>query len=263
MVQAALGSGHGPPAVGLRAVPPAAAGGAPLRRGGRRRPDAGRPGAVHVRRRGAGRARGRRRRRDSRVAGVVPLRRRHLGLRRGRGVLPLLAAARRRGHLRGGGGARDAAAVDLQPRLRDRVGGVADDDGRGRPAVHRDGLAAHPRGGGGRVRARGVHRRLRGVLQPRGPPPVRRADARAPAPTASRCCTTPRPTRSAPRSPRWARARPCWSTPTTCRRQSAPASRSPGRGWARCASTPATSACSPTRCASSSTSSARRRPGSW
>ena len=37
-------------------------------------------------------------------------------------------------------------------------------------------------------------------LQPRGPAAVRRPDRRAPARTASRCCTTPRRTRSAPRS---------------------------------------------------------------
>ena len=69
----------------------------------------------------------------------------------------------------------------------------------GRPTLHRDGLAAHPRGGRGRGRPRGVRRGLRLHLQPRGPAAVRRPDARARAPTASRCCTTPRPTRSAPR----------------------------------------------------------------
>ena len=63
--------------------------------------------------------------------------------------------------------------------------------GRRRPAVHRDGLAPHPRGGGGRGRPRGVRRRLR------RPPPTSRPGSgtasRRPAParTASRCCTTP------------------------------------------------------------------------
>ena len=71
-----------------------------------------------------------------------------------------------------------AAALDLQPRLGDRVGGVADDAGRRRPAVHRDGLASYPRGGGGGGRAGGVRRRLRGELQPRRPAAVRRADDR-------------------------------------------------------------------------------------
>ena len=41
-----------------------------------------------------------------------------------------------------------------------------------------------------------------------------------PARTASRCCTTPSPTRSARRSTRSARAPRCWSTPTTSRRRS-------------------------------------------
>src|SRR5262245_42384503 len=50
------GQRHRPPAVGVRAVPAAAAGGPPLRRGGRRRTDAGRDRGVPVRRRGAGRS---------------------------------------------------------------------------------------------------------------------------------------------------------------------------------------------------------------
>ena len=89
-----------------------------------------------------------------------------------------LTAADRRGQLRRGGGAGDGAALDLQPRLGDRVGRLADDLGRRRPAVHRDGLAAHPRGGGGGGRAGGVRRRLREHLQPGGPAPLRRPDRR-------------------------------------------------------------------------------------
>ena len=57
MVQAALGSGTAHRRVGLRAVPAPAAGGTPLRRGGRRRPGARRARALQVRRRGARRAR--------------------------------------------------------------------------------------------------------------------------------------------------------------------------------------------------------------
>ena len=143
---------------------------------------------------------GRRRRADARLAVRLPLLRRRLGLPRGRGLLPLLPAADGRGELRRGGAAGDAAALDLQPRLGDRLGGVPDDLRRRRPAVHRDGLAAHPRGGGGRGRAGGVRRRLR------RPPPTSRPGSgtacRPPAParTASRCCTTPRRTPSGPRS---------------------------------------------------------------
>ena len=101
-----------------------------------------------------------------------------------------------------------------------------------------------------RVGPGGVPRRLREHLQPRRAAAVRRPERRAPARTASRCSTTPRPTPSAPRSARWAPAPRCWSTPTTCARQCALASRSPGPGWAPYASTPATSACWPTGCAS-------------
>ena len=101
---------------------------------------------------------------------------RHVGVRRGRDLLRALTAADRRGQLRRGGGAGDGAALDLQPRLGDRVGRLADDLGRGRPAVHRDGLATHPRGGRGGGRAGGVRRRVRQHLQPRGPAPLRRTD---------------------------------------------------------------------------------------
>ena len=72
--------------------------------------------------------------------------------------------------------------------------------GRRRPAVHRDGLAAHPRGGRGRGRAGGVRRRLRGHLATSRPGSATASRRPAPARTASRCCTTPRRTRSAPRS---------------------------------------------------------------
>ena len=95
MLQAALGSRHRRAAVGLRAVPAPPARGPPVRRRGRRRTRARRDRGVPLRRRGARRApRARRRRRaDAGVAGRLPLHRRHLGLRRGRGLLPLLPAA--------------------------------------------------------------------------------------------------------------------------------------------------------------------------
>ena len=165
-------------------------------------------------------ARGRRRRADARLALDLPLLRRRLGVRRGRDLLPLLAPPDRRGHLRRGGAARDAAAVDLQPRLGDRVGRLPDDPGRRRPAVHRDGVTAYPRGGRGRVPPRGVRRRVRDHLQPRRPCSGTACRRPARARTASRSCTTPRPTRSGRRWRRSAPGRPSWSTPTTSARRS-------------------------------------------
>ena len=173
--------------------------------------------------------------RDPRLARRLPLHRRHLGLPRGRDLLPRLPDPGRRGHLRRGGAARDAAAVDLQPRLGDRVGRVPDDLGGRRPALHRDGLAAYPRGGGGRRRPGGVRRRLRHDLQPRGP-----ASGTA-CPTAgheralrSRCCTTPRPTRSRPRSHSLGQGHDAAGRHLRHRaRPSARASRSPGPSSAR------------------------------
>ena len=85
--------------------------------------------------------------------------------------------------------------------------------------VHRDGLAAHPRGGGGGGRAGGVRRRLRGQLQPRRPPAVRRADDRHQRAQLHAAARHRGARRSAPRSTRSARARRCWSTPTTSPRR--------------------------------------------
>ena len=64
-------------------------------------------------------------------------------------------------------------AVDPQPRHGDRVGRLADDRRRRRPAVHRDGLPANARGGRGRGRPRRLHRGLRDDEQPRGRPSLR------------------------------------------------------------------------------------------
>src|SRR6478735_3792890 len=108
---------RGAPPIGLRALPPTPPGGTAVRRGGRRRTGARRDRGVPVRRRRARRARGRRGRPHAPVAGRLPLLRRRLGIRRGRGLLPLLAAAGGRGVVRRGGAPRDAAALDLQPRL--------------------------------------------------------------------------------------------------------------------------------------------------
>ena len=63
-----------------------------------------------------------------------------------------------------------------------------------------------------------------GDVQSRGRAALRGADDRAPPRTRSPCCTTTSETPSPPRSPRWARTPPCWSTPTTCSRRSGPGS---------------------------------------
>ena len=80
------------------------------------------------------------------------------------------------------------------------VGSVADDARRRRSAVHRDGVAAHPRGCGRRGCPGGIRRRLRRNLQPAGRARVRHSDDRALPHTRSRCCTTPSGTRSRRRS---------------------------------------------------------------
>ena len=93
------------------------------------------------------------------------------------------------------------------------------------------GSPAHPRGGGGRRRPGGVRRRVRDHLQPRRPAP------RYGVPTAGTSAHSLHPaarhrarTRSAPRSTRWARARRCWSTPTTSPRRCALAVEVAGTG---------------------------------
>ena len=182
-----------------------------------------------------------RRRADAGLAGRLPLLRRHLRLRRGRVLLPRLAAARGRGRPSPRAccwrrwscrsSTTTAAIAAAASRMIDR---------RRRPALHRDGLAAHARAGGGRRRPRRLRRRVRGHHQPRGRPPLRRPDRRH-----RRARLHPAARRRA-RGVRGAgglasaRARPCSSTPTTCRRRSSSRSRSPGPSWAPCGSTPAT-----------------------
>ena len=109
-----------------------------------------------------------------------------------------------------------------------------------RPAVHRDGLPPHARGGRRRGRPRRVHRRLRRDLATSRPAAATGCPRPAPRPTPSRCCTTRSARPSRPRSQPRARARPCSSTPTTSPRPCAPRSRWPGRSSARSASTRAT-----------------------
>ncbi|BBE23200.1 hypothetical protein MN0502_20830 [Arthrobacter sp. MN05-02] len=68
---------------------------------------------------------------------------------------------------------RDAHPLDPQPRQRHRVGGVPHDRCGRRPALHRDGLAPHARGGSRGLRAFRDHRRFRQHVQPRGGAPLR------------------------------------------------------------------------------------------
>ncbi len=164
----------------LRGVRPPAPRRPPLRRPRGDRPVPRGPPGVPLRR---GRARGPapaagRRRRDLRLAGRLPLLRRRQRVRRGRGLLPRLPRPRGRVVVRRGRGPGDAGALDPQPRHRDRLRRLSDDGRRRRPAVHRDGVPPHPRGGRGRRRARRLHRGLRHDQQPRGGAALRRADGR-------------------------------------------------------------------------------------
>ena len=142
--------------------------------------------------------------------------------------------------------------------------GLADDLGRRRPPLHRDGHPPHPRGGG---RRRGPRRRTsRGFAATSNLAAGRRlrhpddGHQRPQLHAAAR-----HRARRLHRAGRVARARAprCWSTPTTSPRRCGSAWRSPGPSSARCGSTPATSGCSPSRCGPSSTRSAPSRPGSW
>ena len=202
------------------------------------------------------------RRRHPRVAGGVPLRRRRLGVPRGRDLLPRIARADGRGDVRRGGAAGDARAERAQPRLGHRVGGLADDPGGGRPAVHRDGLPAHPRAGRRGLRPGRVRRRLRRHVEPAGRPALGAPDqrhqrARVRAGARQRARGVPRTGRGAGRG-----HRRCWSTRTTCMRRSAPPSRWPvrARGGAHRLRRPG--AARRHRCAPSSTSWAPRTPAS-
>ena len=162
------------------------------------------------------------------LAGRLPLHRRHRRLRRGRPLLPRLAGADRPGAVRRGRAAGDPGAVGAQPRQRDRLGRRPHGGRRLRAAVHRDGLAAHARGGRGRRGPRRLPGRLR-VHAPTSRPAGATASRRpAPARTPSRCCTT---TSGRPSGRRWTPSAPgrrCSWTPTTSTRASGRRSRSPG-----------------------------------
>ena len=251
MLQAALRDGTAARHCVVRAVLPAAARGPPLRRGGRHRPAArGDPG-LPVRRRGAGVSRRTRASSttatcewlaDYRFGGDVS------GYAEGElyfpgspiltvdatfaeGVVLETLALSILNH--------DAAVASAAARMVVR---------RGRPAVHRDGLAAHPRGGGRRRGAGGLPRGLRRHLQPRGRPAATASPPPAPRPTRSPCCTTARPTRSARRSTRSGVGTTLLvDTYDIAAGHRARRSRWPARSSARSASTRATSRCWRTR----------------
>ena len=123
-------------------------------------------------------------------------------------------------------------------------------------------VTAYPRGGGGRERPRGVHRRLRRDLEPRRRRPLGHADDRH-----GRARLHPGARRRA-RRVRGAGRRARHGDHTArrhLRRRAGRArtrSRSPDRSSARSGSTPATSRTLAAACAGSSTSSARPTPAS-
>jgi nicotinate phosphoribosyltransferase len=132
----------------------------------------------------------------------------------------------------------------------------------GRAAHHRDGVPAHPRGGGGRGGAGDVPRGVRGHVEPRVRTPPRHPDgghgrARLGAPARRRAHRVREPGQGARRGDHAARRH-------LRHPQGHRAGRARGRAGARrqSASTRATSASSPARPANSSTRSARRAPGS-
>ena len=153
MVAAALADGTADAAVRVRGLRPAAARRPPLRRGRRHRAAAGRDQPVPVRRRRSWpRCRARRRRpRHARLARRLPVHRRHRRLPRGRAVLPRLADPHR-------DAARSPSACVLETlalSILNHDSAVASAAARmvtaaAGPAAHRDGVAAHPRGGRGR-----------------------------------------------------------------------------------------------------------------
>ena len=133
-------------------------------------------------------------------------------------------------------------------------------DAAGDRPLHRDGLAPHPRAGRGGRRPGGVHRRLRHHLQPRGRAARTASRPPAPARTRSPCCTTPSGTRSRPRStslgPGTTLLVDTYDVAEAVRTAVEVAGTGARRGPA---STPATCGGRRTRCASSSTRSARTK----
>ena len=265
MLQAALAR-HRPPALGLRAVPPPAARGPAVRRGGRRRPGARRDRGVPVRRRGrsAGRCdgRGRRRRRcdwlaDYRFTGDI------WGYPEGEIYFPCSPLLVVEGSF--------AEAVLLETLLlsiynHDSAIASAASRMTWRPATGR----ASRWGRAARTRRRRSPPRGRRTSPASPPPPTSR-------PVSATACRPPAPARTRftllhdteerglprPGRRRWARARRCSSTPTTSPRRCGLGVEvaGPELGAVRIDSGDLGVLAAP-RCARSSTSSAPRTPGS-
>ena len=200
-----------------------------------------------------------------RLAGRLPLLRRRLGLPRGRGLLPLLAAAGRRGRP----SPRRCCWRPLLLSIYNHDSAIASAASRmtlaagDRPCIEMGSRRTHEEAAVAAARAAYVAG-FADHLQPRGPRSATACRRPAPARTASRCCTTPRPTRSGRRcSSLGAGTTLLVDTYDVAEAVRARRSRWPAPASARSASTPATSACSPARCAPSSTTSGATTPASW
>ena len=164
-------------------------------------------------------------------------------------------------------GDRNAGVVDLQPRCRDRHSGGAHGQRRRGPPADRDGLPANPRACGGRGGPGGLYRRLRGVVQPGGPAPLRNTHGRH----RRACLHHAAHGRTGPDELAAFRAQvDALGTETTLLVDTydvttgvANAVAAAGASSARSASTPASSECWRGRCARSSTGWGPRRPASW
>ena len=157
------------------------------------------------------------------------------GYAEGELYFPGLPRAVRARHIRRMRAPRDAGAVDLQSRHRDRVGRRPHGQRRRRPPADRDGFAAHPRAGRRRRGTRRLHRRLHRIVESGGQAQARRTRARhqrARLHAAARGRRTVaadwRRRRSRRRSTRWAWTPHCSWTPTTSPQGSPTRSRWPG-----------------------------------
>ena len=154
--------------------------------------------------------------------------------------------------------ARDAGAVDLQPRHRRRLGGRADGQRRRGTAADGDGLAPDPRTGRRRGGPRRLHRGVRRVVQPGRPSPLRRPDRRH-----QRACLHAAAHADGPDEPAaFAAQVDALGAGTTLLVDTYDVTAAwptrwppPAPGSARCASTPATWACWPAKSAPNSTGS--------